>query len=1226
MSNPSNLYAEKVYAEQPNALWSLDDKADYISLISENDRKVYNWNVQGATVSLDNSLVYNPFPDSDTTKIIAELPEGAIGEIVLVSDDILNFSSLNTDLSTFSIGSYVYAKSVYLTDIKIGYEYFDTTTGQTVQKLKDYNTSVSENWLFVSETFSIPSDNTTMRLVLKIGYVRLDEDPENYIFYQNGFTLGQWSENFNSVSLGVNAISIPSDIAIPASTGLEAKVYGLSENPGYYFVNDNALIAKNVGLPLVFGSSNVTKILPNGDKPSLILPGLGFLNQLGKYKDYTLEFWLRANSDAVVKKRIVGPIGSDDGIYVDGPFIILKIRDNYASHYVGQWERPMLINVRVGNNGASLVINGEQVVALDYITEELDFPSEFNESGKNQDWIGFYAYEDVSPIEIDCVAIYPYQVPLIVSKRRFVYGQGVEFPENINTAYSGTSVYIDYPFADYTNNYIYPDMGRWSQGTVENLNTDQNTLSIPSYELPSLNFSDKTSVEFYSDNDSAQNEDELFITYRPNESWGETQGYMLLNNFNLLNSQTDAFYGVFKVLSFSESTETLIRLEDSNTGNYFSIDLVNNLIEYKLKYGADVETVYTSSTVFAGNTFGVGLNIQAFSDYYGANVASFFGNRSSLNVYIGGTKNMAQTFTGNIYRVSLCSESNLYQIDYLFNEFGVPKDYENMFNNYDSFVDYDGGTHDQTFWEYVLDGGSPDSFVIKKMSEHSASYSLVPKSYFEDFSLDVDVRSYWEDNIPLTYFAQYTEDAKGDQRYSLDFLQFNIDYPAPSSYSEESQEDSWTYQELSDQYQNPVQRNYDLLANYLFTGYNDYDDLKNKSSKSYKYDTSTSIVKTYITFQYTVTGANSGLKSFPLTISAPKNGIVKPGPEWVTTKYEVVDNMIIYPPVGIDFKDLSITTHIDFDVKGVTTSPVKIRSMQYASQAFNSSSPNAIGTRFGIPIYPYKKSGAYYSYKDVNPFSIYKGSSPYLYLTRNSGIQLRGDYDPFINRGLSIPINAEKADSYKIIAMQAMLRFDEDFFPYSPTQILEVESKGSIIKFYMVANDRLGKRAKIYAINQTTGLIENGIAFYWNGNLVKEPVMTIKEWGMLGVSFSNILDFSNAVGSIRVNGPVLINNISHYQSTNLQEVQRITKRPWFKVKYAGAQELEWDFWNSAYVWQGVLVVASTSYYGVNPTETYKSFTGTNKIIVDDDRVFGINGYEYSVYQDAIWLSTTSNAV
>ena len=40
MSNPSNLYAEKIYSEHPTVLWALDDKLDYSSFISEDQRDI----------------------------------------------------------------------------------------------------------------------------------------------------------------------------------------------------------------------------------------------------------------------------------------------------------------------------------------------------------------------------------------------------------------------------------------------------------------------------------------------------------------------------------------------------------------------------------------------------------------------------------------------------------------------------------------------------------------------------------------------------------------------------------------------------------------------------------------------------------------------------------------------------------------------------------------------------------------------------------------------------------------------------------------------------------------------------------------------------------------------------------------------------------------------------------------------------------------------------------
>ena len=48
MSTPSNLYAEKVFAEHPLSLWALDDKLDYLSLITEPQRTISStWDGDG---------------------------------------------------------------------------------------------------------------------------------------------------------------------------------------------------------------------------------------------------------------------------------------------------------------------------------------------------------------------------------------------------------------------------------------------------------------------------------------------------------------------------------------------------------------------------------------------------------------------------------------------------------------------------------------------------------------------------------------------------------------------------------------------------------------------------------------------------------------------------------------------------------------------------------------------------------------------------------------------------------------------------------------------------------------------------------------------------------------------------------------------------------------------------------------------------------------------------
>lgn len=986
-------------------------------------------------------------------------------------------------------------------------------------------------------------------------------------------------------------------------------------------------MAKNTGIPLVYGASNLTKLLPNDGDPSLIIPGLGFMGDEGQYKEYTLEAWIRINSDSVTKQRIVGPIGSDDGLYVEGPFLILKIGNNSGSYYVGEWTRPMLVHIRTSENYGSLLVNGEEVISLNYLSSELVFPSRLNASLKNQDWIGFYAYEDVAPIEIDCVALYTYQVPIVLAKKRFVYGQGVEFPEGINQAYSGSSVYIDYPFADYTNNYSYPNIGKWNQAIVDNLSVERQTLCTPSYELPEIVVSSGTVDELYQALSPLQTEQDLFF------SFNDKQGYMYFDHLNFLTSKVRSFYGSFKFTQEPTTKQTLIRIESNNTDDYFEIAAVGTTISYKLRYNSVEETLGTLVWPGLNSVFSVALDIEKATSYFGGIVSSFFGNINTLKFYVGGKSDLTQTFKGKLYKAGFCTARNNKKVEHLFNERGIALDNEDVFHLYSLTPDVAYNSSDDYFgsnsgeFDDIIDSGFQEDFPVTSFQSHTASYTLSPTEYFNNYTLDIDVQGYWEDYIPLTYFAKYVQDEKNAAYYDLDLIQFNINYPAPSIFIEEEQIGSWTYRELKDEYNIPVQRTYTSLDNQLFTGYLNYDDLKNRAYKNYKYDTSGSLVKSYITFQYIENGANLPESNFA-NIEKPSNdSIVVPGEDWMTTKYEVVNNMIVYPPADVRVLDLAMVTHLEFNVKGIIKNKVKIRNLEYASQAFNSTSPNPIGTRFGNEIYPYKKSGFYYDYKQRNPFTIYKGSSPYLYLTRYTGVELKGVNDPVVNRGLAIPINEEMSENYKVMAMQAAIRYDKDAFPYASTEIFEIEAKNTHIKFYMVAIHPSGERAKIYAINAKTGKLEDGISFYWNGKLVKEPVITVKEWGFLGISFPNLLDFNSRVGAINLNGPITFNTISYYQSTNLQEVQKVEIRPWFAVKYASPLTLEWDYWHtSSYIWDGVLILASTSYYGVDPSTIYKSYTGTNKIVIDTDKVFTVNGYEYTVYKGITSQQTTHSAV
>lgn len=1200
MSNPSNLYAEKIYAEHPLVLWALDDKADYISLITEEQRDIDDlWTTTGGTTSIG-VISGDPFPESVTTLIEGDVPTGETNKITSISPNLVNFTDLNFDLGTFSVGTYFYSNSAYLKTVSIGFEYTDTTTSNVVRDLKTYTTSLYQNWAFISGTFDIPDENTNARLVIEIDTDSGGTVESEYGFYINGISFGQWSEEFNTASLGVTPEAFPLDIALDTSSQvIPASAYGLSTDQGYYLTNNNSLTAKNTSIPLVYGASGVTKLTPNIEgEPSLIVPGKGFLNELGRHKEYTLEFWARINSDTILPKRIFGPISDSNGLYAEGGFLTLVVGNNFGSHFVGEWARPMLIHIRLIRNSVTVLLNGEEVISLTIDTETLTLP-EPSVNGDSQDWLGFYSYDNVSPFEIDCIAIYPYQVPVSVAKRRWVYGQAVVSPEGINSSYGGSSTFFDYSFADYTANYNYPSFAEWQQGTFDNLVTTSTSITTPDYQLPEIFLDGKSLEDFYIDNSAIQSGSDKFITFRPNEDWDSANPYINFSRLNIINDQVHTVYGIFQVDDDDLTDQILFKFYNTLTGNSFAIRKDGPDINYSLTYNGIEEVFYSEESFIVGQKMAIGIDIQKTVNFFGGNLADFFGTQSGVEVYVGGDDTGELTFTGKIYSVGIASSFNASELSSHFNENGT------------AIIDP----------EVV---GLQEPVNARALLDHTASYTLLPTSAYGKFFLDIGVSGYWEDYLPLSYFAQFVENDIGNEFYDLDFLQFNIGYPAPSRLQETEQtSESWTYGDLYDEYRLPVQKTYEQLDNILYTGWANYEDLTQKSIKFYEYDTTQASIRSYLTFQYILDGANLLQSDFSRVESATSSRIIdiNDHPLWETTKFEVVDNMLVYPTKTVDFNELAVVFHLEFKLKNILTKPISLNRLEFASQALNNNSFNPIGTRFGLEVFPFTRSGIYFDYKTKNPHSVYKGSTPYLYLNRTSGIEVRGDFASDVSRGVSVPINQTNASNYRVSASQLWMRYDQEQFPLVPTELFEINYKGDTIKFYMVADNQKATRARIYAISQSSGMPFNGLAYYWNGTLVREPVINVKEWGVLGISFASALNFDSYLGSINLIGPMLFNNVAYYQANSLQQVQSNITRPWLRVKDDGIIEYEWLYWLNNFTWDGVLVISESDVYGVRPDEVYRTYLGTNKIIIDDNEGMTFNPEILKVYNDTTWQTT-----
>lgn len=1148
MSNPSNLYAEKIFAEHPIGLWALDEDLDYISLISEEQRDILSeWSVSGGTAFSGSSITEEPFTDSFSTIIKGDLPVGDTSDIILISPDLANLSSLDEEKASFSVGSFVFCDSAYLNNISFGYEYTDPDTLEIIQNLKIFNSIPTQSWLFLSETFDLQNIDANFRIVIKMNVSAGGTTTDAYSFVFNGITSGQWAEEFQVTSLGLTTTTVPSNISTYGGKScIETTQYGLAEDPGYYIASPK-LLAKNTSIPLVYGASNVTKLFADSDA-SIIFPGKGFLNNKGRFLDYTVEFWTRIDSGTTSDKRIFGPIGSSDGLYVNGGVLSFVIGENFGSYAVGEWFRPMLIDLRVIKDNASVLINGEQVISFSFDSSSVNFPNELDELGKNQDWLGFYSYDEIISFEIDCFAIYPYQVPVNVAKRRWVYGQAVTSAQAINSAYNGTSAFIDYTYADYTANYSYPAFAKWSQGTFDNLSTNATSLTTPNYSLPEIFNSTKTIAEFYADNKLVQSGQHKFITFKPNETWNDNQGYINFPSLNVLNDEVHSIYAVFNSDRL-DNEENIFTIYNTVTGNFFTARRDMDEIHYYLSFNGIEKEIYTTSAILEDEIYSAGINLDQLVSYFGGDVATFFGNRSGLQIYVAGDASNQYSFSGKLYAFGICTKFNSSLISSMFRP---------------------NGTIDESNGELLLN--------------NKASYTLVPSDEYGSFFLDISSYGYWEDYLPLSYFAQYVKDSSGNNYYDLDFLQFNVDYPAPIFL-------------------------HDVDGNSVF-------------------NTDNASVKTYITFQYITDGANTPFSNFVLTEPLNNKGVISLDDyeNWTTTKFEVANNTIIYPSKLIDFNDLAIVCHIEFYANAILSDPVQVKNLSIGSQVLNSNSFNPIGTRFGIDLFPYKKVGFYYDNKGKNPYSIYKGSTPYLYLTKYSGIKIRGDFDSSTSRGVAISINPSKSQNYQINALQIWMKYDDILFPEQTLELFDIKYKADTIKFYFVADTTQRNRGKIFATSLNTSEIFDGLAYYINGKLVKDPRISLNEWVSFGISFSTSLNFDSYAGLLSLNGPMTFNNISYYQANSVQQLQKYITRPWISVKNDGMVDLDWQYWFNDYIWQDVLVISSSNLYTTNPDDIYKAYIGTNKIIVDDSEGMLFSDDKIKIYTEASWQSIVKTPV
>ena len=960
--------------------------------------------------------------------------------------------------------------------------------------------------------------------------------------------------------LSVTQSLLPNTINLTATSpnvikSVPADSYGLESDYGYYLSLFNIPPSKqlcfNDGLPLVYGSVNSTSLYSGegydinwNNIPSLVIPGKGFMHDFGKNKNVTVEFWTKIFcNDNVVEKRIFGPINSTDGLYVNGGFLTLKIANAVKSHYVGEWGRPMLIAISYNNEKVSMTINGSQVILLEFDINYATFNTE-----PEDNWLGFYADQDIPVISVDCIAIYPYNLSIKQSKLHFIYGQAIEEPESKNTEINELPIIIDYEMSKTAGNHNYPDHSSWSEGYLRNLSINNKQLCSPNFEIPKISFNvieDLESDWLYANKinneinqDLYPSETTTFFRLKPREYNEDASGgpaYLstywtydanfFVEDFRIGSKRADAFYLTGRADRFiDDAVENIIDIVDE-LKNRFSIKIYypssggsNATIKYV--YNDEVFDTGLNFTVTTSDMFSVGINVKQFIDAVdNYEIEEFFSDPESLSVFFGGSYDYSSTFSGRIYSFGFLSSLDIEQIE------GVISD-------------------NSIFPDGVLN----DS--VESLITFIGGFTMKPTLTFGVFDVDASSSGYWADIIPLKILSKEIED-----NYAIDYIQLNIDYP-------------------------------DFAT------------------------TTDSIVRSYITFLNI--DETDTMQTTLTDVAIPANGVINPV-SWTTQRYEFVSgNIVKIPQAGSIDSELSIKIELEITNIDITRNPLKIRRIEISSRAFDTT--ETVGTRSGKDI----------SVNGANSFArLYKRSSPYLYLSKNSGIKLINSSNTYNGTSnIMASVNDSFIENYFITAIQFAFRSG---FAFDSTYTLaQIVMPGGATYDITISNDELIYPSGTIAIEAipsvTSTLLINGK----NSGIVKPY-----EWNMVTIAFDYPLNFGNQDTSqtygLKLTGNFSYDDISFYQVPDQKLSQIVVYDLWNEYD----TEVNWnnlDGDNNAgttATWQEVLIenIIPGGNIIIDAETVFLSYIGglrlSNEIVGSSLQLPGSKWTSYNGYDESV---------
>ena len=299
----------------------------------------------------------------------------------------------------------------------------------------------------------------------------------------------------------------------------------------------------------------------------------------------------------------------------------------------------------------------------------------------------------------------------------------------------------------------------------------------------------------------------------------------------------------------------------------------------------------------------------------------------------------------------------------------------------------------------------------------------------------------------------------------------------------------------------------------------------------------------------------------------------------------------------------------------MNTENVKVKNMGFASLSFNEGQFYSINTPAAGKFYPIVKNEDQYVYKRNTPVIIDTESSPYLYLTGDSGIEILPDIDENLVKGVAIPINQTLKNDQEVVGLQMFLMYNRSELFIERRKIGKIFSSNDSYDIVLDPEDD-GKRAFFRIFDSKNGTEFTNARFFLNGKLVSNVVIEPLSWNYIAISLQeNSIPLNGIIGEIEIYSGVKVDNVASFMELNPIKQDLIVYDEWNIV-----DDQLWNYWSASATWTQALdpQPLEVTVLSLNGEEIFNTYAGLASGIVNDNSVVNVTQDSIIIINDITW--------